>query len=139
MPLQWPLLHVRALYFVQCLAACCVSNFIVIFFKARGLDVHHIGLIIGGIYPFVQMVGGPCFCALADRTRMPKTIVLLSLLLGTVGTCCLLRVHGEWTPLLGRQLCRLPPPWLRRLAGSCYELPAPMLVQKGGPPFPPEL
>jgi MFS family permease len=91
---QWPLLHVRALYFVQCLAACCVSNFIVIFFKARGLDVHHIGLIIGGIYPFVQLIGGPFFCALADRTRMPKTIVVVSLLLGTAGTCCLLQVHG---------------------------------------------
>eukprot|EP00045_Choanoeca_perplexa_P005837 m.48812 g.48812 ORF g.48812 m.48812 type:complete len:427 (-) comp13323_c0_seq1:164-1444(-) len=94
MPLRWPLLHVRALYFVQCLAACCVSNFIVIFFKARGLDVHDIGIIIGGIYPFVQMIGGPFFCSLADRTRKPKTVVVSSLVLGTVGTCCLLKVNG---------------------------------------------
>eukprot|EP00730_Choanoeca_flexa_P014900 TRINITY_DN6686_c0_g1_i1.p1 TRINITY_DN6686_c0_g1~~TRINITY_DN6686_c0_g1_i1.p1 ORF type:complete len:432 (+),score=61.62 TRINITY_DN6686_c0_g1_i1:72-1367(+) len=94
MSVKWPLIHVRALYFVQCLAACCVSNFIVVYFKAKGLDVHEIGLIIGGIYPFVQLLGGPFFCALADRVRRPKTVVLTSLLLGTTGTCCLLFVDG---------------------------------------------
>lgn len=74
---------VRALYFIQCVAGCCVSNFLVVFLKDRGLDYHHIGIIFGGIFPFAQMLAQPAWCWLADVSEKPKLVIITSLVSGT--------------------------------------------------------
>lgn len=78
---QLPL--IKALYFVQCVAGCCISNFIVVFLKYRGLDYRQIGVIFGGIYPFSQLFAQPIWCWIADVSGFPKAIMLFSLVVGS--------------------------------------------------------
>lgn len=80
---KWELFLICAIYFVQCLVWCCVSNFMALYLNHRGLGVNEVGIIVGAVYPFAQLLGQPMWSAIADRTRRHKACMLLSLALGT--------------------------------------------------------
>eukprot|EP00055_Hartaetosiga_balthica_P011361 m.51346 g.51346 ORF g.51346 m.51346 type:complete len:469 (+) comp7559_c0_seq1:122-1528(+) len=71
------------LYFMQCLSLTPVGNFIAIYFQYRHLDLNQIGLLIGAVYPFTQLLGQPIWCYFADVTNKHKLFLCLSLFLGT--------------------------------------------------------
>ncbi len=76
------LTKVRLLYFLQCASGCCISNFLVVFFRDKGLTLPQIGFMGGAISPFLAMVGQPLWAYVADYTRRPKVVMMLSLLGG---------------------------------------------------------
>eukprot|EP00043_Microstomoeca_roanoka_P028546 m.18431 g.18431 ORF g.18431 m.18431 type:complete len:470 (-) comp8486_c1_seq2:127-1536(-) len=75
---------IRAIYFVQCLVACCISNFLVLYLSSRDLGLHQIGIIIGTVGPVAQLVGQPIWSMLADRTRKHKLVMLTALVCGSM-------------------------------------------------------
>ncbi|EGD78638.1 hypothetical protein PTSG_01616 [Salpingoeca rosetta] len=81
---------IRAIYFVQCLVGCCVSNFLVLYLSYRHLDSHEVGIIIGTVYPFSQMIGQPVWSSIADCTGRHKACMLWSLVTGSAVIFCAL-------------------------------------------------
>eukprot|EP00039_Didymoeca_costata_P021298 m.344093 g.344093 ORF g.344093 m.344093 type:complete len:408 (-) comp23829_c0_seq1:43-1266(-) len=88
------LITVRALFFLQCCAACCVCNFLVLFYRHKGLSFHEIGIILGGIYPLGTIVGQVTGTSLADATGKAKFIALFSVLSQAGAIYSLQYIHG---------------------------------------------
>lgn len=69
-----------------------MSNFLVLYLAYRNLDLHEIGIVVGTIYPFSQMLGQPLWTSLADALGGHKFCMLTSLVLGTAVVYCALFV-----------------------------------------------
>jgi hypothetical protein len=39
----------------QCVAGCCVGQFIVVYLRHRGLSLKRIGIVMGAVYPFMTV------------------------------------------------------------------------------------
>jgi len=65
----------RLIMLLQCMAACCVCNFLVLFYhNAKGLTYQQVGIVVGGVYPIMNLIGQPIGCSVADYTGQPKLV-----------------------------------------------------------------
>ena len=87
----------RLLLFLQCATACAVCNFLVLFYhNAKGLSYQQVGVLVGGVYPLLLIVGQPLGCAVADHTRRPKAVLIFCLTVSSAGLWCLQYAEGFW-------------------------------------------